>query len=69
VPKELRDLLGLRGGETLEIRESDGRIEFAPLPVEVTLEDRPGGPVAVTEEDMPPLSDDMVRETLERTRR
>lgn len=69
VPKELRDLLGLNGGETLDIREADGRIELVPLSAKVRLEERPGGLVAVAEEELPPLSDDLVRKTLERSRR
>jgi AbrB family looped-hinge helix DNA binding protein len=69
VPKELRDSLGLSGGEALEIREIDGRIELEPLPTAVRLEDRAAGLVAVAEEELPPLSDDIVRATLERSRR
>ncbi len=69
VPKKLREILGLRGGEVLEIRETDGRIELEPVPTEVRLEDRDGGLVGVAEEDLPPLSDDLVRATLERSRR
>ena len=69
VPKELRDRLGLSGGEALEIREADGRIEIEPMAARVRLEDGAEGLVAVAEEEMPPLSDDVVRETLERSRR
>lgn len=69
VPKKFRDILGLRGGEALEIRETDGRIELEPMPAKIRLEDRADGPVAVAEEELPPLSDDVVRETLERSRR
>ena len=69
VPKELRDRLGLHGGEPLEIREADGRLELVPVPAKVRLEERDGGVVAVPEDDLPPLGDDLVRETLERSRR
>lgn len=69
VPKELRDILGLRGGEALEIRETDGRIELEPIPAKIRLEERAEGLVAVTDEELPPLSDELVRETLERSRR
>jgi AbrB family looped-hinge helix DNA binding protein len=69
VPKELRDILGLRGGEALEIRESEGRIEIEPAPTKIRLEARAAGLVAVADEDLPPLSDDVVRATLERSRR
>jgi AbrB family looped-hinge helix DNA binding protein len=69
VPKELRDLLHLQGGEALEIRETDGRIELEPVTARVRLEDRAEGLVAVSEEDLPALTDDAVRRTLERVRR
>jgi AbrB family looped-hinge helix DNA binding protein len=69
LPKELRDLLGLRGGEALEIREADGRIEIEPVPTTIRVEERPEGLVGVAEEELPPLADDVVRATLERTRR
>jgi len=68
VPKKLRDILGLRAGEALEIRETDGRIELEPLPTTIRLEDRAEGLVGVAEEELPPLSDDIVRATLERSR-
>jgi hypothetical protein len=53
----------------LEIRERDGRIEIEPAPTAMALVRRSGGPVAVPAEKLPPLTDDLVRETLERTRR
>ncbi len=69
VPKALRDILGLSAGEALEIREADGRIEIEPVSTKIRLEDRPEGLVGVAEEELPPLSDDIVRATLERSRR
>jgi AbrB family looped-hinge helix DNA binding protein len=69
VPKNLRDRLGLSGGRALEIREREGRIEIEPVATPMTLEHRTGGPVAVPDEALPPLTDDIVRATVERTRR
>lgn len=69
IPKELRDRLGLRSGRRLIIRERDGRIEIEPEPTPMTLSRRAGGSVAVPEERLPPLTDDIVRDTLEQTRR
>jgi AbrB family looped-hinge helix DNA binding protein len=69
IPKELRDRLGLEGGASLEIRESNGRIEIEPTPAPMKLVRRSGGPVAVPQQRLPPLTDEIVRETLERTRR
>ena len=69
IPKELRDRLGLRRGRTVVIRERDGRIEIEPEPTPMSLSRRAGGSVAVPEDRLPPLTDDIVRDTLERTRR
>jgi AbrB family looped-hinge helix DNA binding protein len=69
IPKSLRDRLGLKGGEALDIREHDGRIELEPVATPMRLVESEGGPAAVAEEDLPPLTDEIVRETLESTRR
>lgn len=53
----------------MEIRERDGHIEISPAPTAMTLVKRPGGRVAVPETELPPLTDDIVRATLEGTRR
>lgn len=58
-----------QGGEALEIRERDGMIEIEPAATPMRLEDRGGASVAVPEDDLPPLTDQLVRATLERTRR
>ncbi len=69
IPKALRDRLGLGRGRAVEIRERDGRIEIEPASTPMCLVTRSGGPVAVPNEGLPPLTDDIVRATLERTRR
>jgi AbrB family looped-hinge helix DNA binding protein len=69
IPKALRDALGLTAGQPLEIEERDGRLELVPAPTPMKLVDEGTGVVAVTEVDMPVLTADMVRSTLERTRR
>ena len=69
IPKDLRERLGIRRGRALEIRERDGRIEIEPVPTSMTLVRRSSGTVAVPGERLPPLADDLVRDTLERTRR
>ncbi|WP_261567869.1 AbrB/MazE/SpoVT family DNA-binding domain-containing protein [Frankia gtarii] len=69
IPKALRDALGLRAGQPLEIAERDGRLEIVPASTPMTLVDEGDGVVAVAEADMPVLSADLVRTTLERTRR
>ena len=69
VPKPLRDELGFRSGDALEVTARDGILEVAATPTQVRLEQRGAGPVAVTDEELPPLTADAVRATLERTRR
>jgi AbrB family looped-hinge helix DNA binding protein len=68
IPKVLRDALGLTARQPLEIAERDGRLEIAPALTPMRLVD-PGGVVAVADVDIPPLTADVVRQTLERTRR
>lgn len=69
IPKPLRQRLHLVAGEALVIRERDGRLEIEPAPTPMALEVRSGGVVAVPREPLPPLTDEIVRETLERSRR
>lgn len=69
VPKALRDSLGLAPGQPLEISERDGRLEIEPAPTPMRLVRRGRHLVAVPDADVPPLTSDIVRETLERVRR
>lgn len=69
IPKPLRTRLGLKGGEAIEITERDGRIEIEPAPTPMSLVDRGRGVVAVPDHEMPPLTDEQVRATLEQIRR
>jgi AbrB family looped-hinge helix DNA binding protein len=69
IPKALRDALGLTAGQPLEIAERDGRLEIVPAPTPMKLVDAGDGVVAVAETDIPVLTADLVRATLDRTRR
>jgi AbrB family looped-hinge helix DNA binding protein len=69
IPKPLRIRLGLEHGRVVEIRERDGRIEIEPASVPMSLARRRGGPVAVPDEDLPTLTDEIVRATTEGVRR
>ena len=69
IPKALRDALGLTAGQPLEITERDGRLEIVPAPTPMRLVNEGDGVVAVAEAEMSVLTADLVRETLERTRR
>jgi AbrB family looped-hinge helix DNA binding protein len=69
VPKELRDQLGLRAGQELEISASDGRLEIVAAPTPMRLKKRGKVTVAVPDVKLPQLTSELVREALERTRR
>jgi AbrB family looped-hinge helix DNA binding protein len=69
VPKPLREALGIKPGQVLEIRAGEGRLEIEIAPTPMRLEKRGKGVVAVPEEELPALTAEQVRETLERTRR
>ena len=68
VPKKLRERLLPDEGGVVDVIERDGVIEIRPVTAEVELEERPGGPVARSPHAMPPLTDDDVRDVLERVR-
>ena len=69
VPKKLRARLALDEGGEVEVTERDGVIELAPVTADVELVPGEGGPVAQPREELPQLSDDVVRDTLEHVRR
>ncbi len=69
VPKPLRDALGLVGGEALEIEERDGRLEINAEPTPVRLVQRGRHWVAEADRQLPPLTGELVRNTLEQVRR
>ncbi len=69
IPKRIRDRLGLRGNEQVEITERDGRSEIEPAPTEVELVREGSVLVARPNRALPPLTDEIVRETLDRGRR
>jgi AbrB family looped-hinge helix DNA binding protein len=69
VPKAIRDAMGLEAGREVDIVFTDGRIEIEIAPAGVHLERRGKVMVLVPDEDLPELSADVVRDTLESTRR
>ncbi len=69
IPKSVRERLGLVGGRTVEIREREGRVEIEAAPTPMRLVKRGRGPVAVPLEPLPALTDEIVRATLEQSRR
>lgn len=69
VPKALRDGLGFTPGQSLDIRAGEGRLVIEPAPTPMRLKKRGKGQVAVPDAELPPLTAEQVRETLERVRR
>jgi len=69
VPKALRQALGLKPGQPLEIRAGDGRLEIEIASTSMRLQKRGKGVVAVPDAELPVLTADQVRETMERVRR
>lgn len=69
VPKALRDELGLSGGQELDVLARDGRLEIEVASTEMRLERKGRSLVAIPDHQLPPLTDAIVRETLERVRR
>jgi len=69
VPKALRQALGLKSGQALEIRARDGRLEIEISATPMRLKKHGKGPVAVPDVALPRLTANQVRDTLERVRR
>jgi AbrB family looped-hinge helix DNA binding protein len=69
VPKAVRLAMGLTPGRVVDLVFTDGRIEIDVAPVDVHVEAGRPLPRVVPTEDMPALTDDQIRETLESTRR
>jgi bifunctional DNA-binding transcriptional regulator/antitoxin component of YhaV-PrlF toxin-antitoxin module len=65
----MRQALGLKPGQKLEIRDRDGRLEIEIPATLMRLEKRGRGIVAVPRGKLPTLTAHEVRETLERARR
>jgi len=69
IPKAIRDRLGLQRGKRVDIRERDGHVEIELASTPMSLVRRGGGIVAHPKHAIPPLTDELVRDTMERTRR
>jgi len=70
IPKPLRDRLGLRGGDSVEISEEGGAIVITrPSRELVLVEDESGILTASPEAGLPPSDPEQVRQWLERLRR
>jgi len=68
IPKPIRDRLGLGPGTVVDVAEHEGHVQIAPAEAPIQLVEIDGVLVATSTEELPPLTDDVVRETLERSR-
>ena len=69
MPKRIRDAAGIGPGAELEVRFADGRVEIEPAPLEVRLVKRGSLTVAVPRKRVPPLTQKIVRQTIDQLRR
>jgi bifunctional DNA-binding transcriptional regulator/antitoxin component of YhaV-PrlF toxin-antitoxin module len=69
IPKSLRKELDLVAGREVEVVVRDGHLEIEVPPTEMKLEEAGAGVVAVPAGDLPALSVEQVRTTLEQVRR
>lgn len=68
VPKAIRERLRLDDGGLVEVTERDGVIEIVPVGVPVDIVETPEGPVAVPNEPVQALTDDVVFDTIDTVR-
>lgn len=68
IPKRLRDEAGLVPGMELEVRCRDGRIFVEPAEPSVRLVERDGFLVAVADGPIPPVTDEIVDQTIRELR-
>ncbi len=69
VPKAAREELELSAGTEVELRVVDQHIEIEVPVTPMRLERHDHGVVAVADREMPTLTTELVRQTLERVRR
>jgi AbrB family looped-hinge helix DNA binding protein len=69
IPKAMRDALGVSPGGRVDIVFFDGRIEIEPACADVEVDLSGDFPAIRATGPMPPLTEDVVREAIEATRR
>jgi AbrB family looped-hinge helix DNA binding protein len=69
IPKVLRERLGLSSSGEVDVDEHDGVVEIRPVQRRVNVDRSGARPVLRTGTDVPPLTDDEIRDLLDQTRR
>ncbi|HET8928061.1 MAG TPA: AbrB/MazE/SpoVT family DNA-binding domain-containing protein [Microbacterium sp.] len=69
IPKPIRDAMGLAPGAPIDVQFVDGRIEIEFEPSAIRADVSGALPVLVSDEALPPLTDDAIRRTLDAVRR
>lgn len=68
LPKPMRDALGLAEGGDVDVELIDGIVTIAPPSVPKHIEQRDGRAVIVADDELPPLTDQVVADTLDSIR-
>lgn len=68
IPKEIRQVAGLRPGDTIDVVFKEGEVAIRPTGVEMRLEKRGRFTVIVPEATVEPLMEEVVERTLEQVR-
>lgn len=69
VPKSLRDAMQIGAGQQVDIVFTDGRLEIEVAPTAAHVVTDGEGARVVPDAPLPPLTDEVVRDVLEQTRR
>ena len=69
IPKSIREEAGLTAGTEVDIEFRDGRVGIEPVAVPMHLAKRAGGATIEIGAELPELTIEQVRDTLERVRR
>ncbi len=69
IPKPVREEAGLRAGMELEVEFRDGRLEIEPTATPMRVAKRTAGATIEADAEMPVLTGNQVRDTLDRIRR
>ncbi|HYN30820.1 MAG TPA: AbrB/MazE/SpoVT family DNA-binding domain-containing protein [Dermatophilaceae bacterium] len=69
IPKAIREAMGLAPGQAVEVVYTDGRLEIDVAPLDVVVDGGDGLPLVRPRSRPPALDEELVRDTIEATRR